>query len=166
MYLFYAFKSIILRRNHRLHQIAKRVRGTYSDFESYFNSPFIFCVCVFLALILISPPEISKQKIQFCDFFFFFCGQCGGGLVVHSCPTHCDPVDCSLPGSLSVEFSRQECWSGLLFPSPGDLPNPGIKPRFLHCRRVLCQLSHKGSPDSVHFIPSSTCTALHCMSDA
>ena len=25
-------------------------------------------------------------------------------------------------------FSRQECWSGLLFPSPGDLPNPGIEP--------------------------------------
>ena len=30
---------------------------------------------------------------------------------------------------LSMEFSRQEYWSGLLFPSPGNLPNPGIKPR-------------------------------------
>ena len=29
----------------------------------------------------------------------------------------------------SVEFSRPEHWSGLSFPSPGDLPNPGIKPR-------------------------------------
>ena len=29
---------------------------------------------------------------------------------------------------LSVEFSRQEYWSGLLFPSPGDLPDPGIEP--------------------------------------
>ena len=29
----------------------------------------------------------------------------------------------------SMEFSRQEYWSGLLFPSPGDLPDPGIKPR-------------------------------------
>ena len=28
----------------------------------------------------------------------------------------------------SVEFSRQEYWSGLSFPSPGDLPNPGIEP--------------------------------------
>ena len=27
-----------------------------------------------------------------------------------------------------MEFSRQEYWSGLTFPSPGDLPNPGIKP--------------------------------------
>ena len=29
----------------------------------------------------------------------------------------------------STEFSRQEYWSGLPFPSPGDLSNPGIKPR-------------------------------------
>ena len=32
--------------------------------------------------------------------------------------------------SLSMGFSRQEYWSGLPFPSPGDLPDPGIKPRF------------------------------------
>ena len=29
---------------------------------------------------------------------------------------------------LSMGFARQEYWSGLPFPSPGDLPNPGIKP--------------------------------------
>ena len=29
----------------------------------------------------------------------------------------------------SIGFSRQEYWSGLPFPSPGDLPDPGIKPR-------------------------------------
>ena len=28
----------------------------------------------------------------------------------------------------SIRFSRQECWSGLPFPSPGDLPDPGIEP--------------------------------------
>ena len=38
-------------------------------------------------------------------------------------------VDCSPPGSSvhGMEFSRQEYWSGLPFPSPGDLPNPKIK---------------------------------------
>ena len=35
-------------------------------------------------------------------------------------------VACQAP--LSMEFSRQKYWSGLPFPSPGDLPNPGIKP--------------------------------------
>ena len=47
--------------------------------------------------------------------------------VVQSCPTLCGLVDCSLPGS-SKGFSRQEYWTGLPFPSPGDLPDPGIKP--------------------------------------
>ena len=45
-----------------------------------------------------------------------------------SCLTLCDPVDCSLPGSSILGFSRQEYWRGLPFPSPGDLPNPGIEP--------------------------------------
>ena len=36
----------------------------------------------------------------------------------------CNPMDCS---PLSVGFPRQEYWGGLLFPSPGDLPDPGIK---------------------------------------
>ena len=49
-------------------------------------------------------------------------------LVSQSCPTLFDPMDCSLPGS-SVEFSRQEYWSGLPFPTPEDLPNPGVEPR-------------------------------------
>ena len=31
---------------------------------------------------------------------------------------------------LSMGFSRQEYWSGLPFPSPGEIPNPGIEPRF------------------------------------
>ena len=39
----------------------------------------------------------------------------------------CDPVDCSPPASLFMEFSRQEYWSGLSFSSPEDLPDPGIE---------------------------------------
>ena len=35
-------------------------------------------------------------------------------------------VACQAP--LSMEFSKQKYWSGLTFPSPGDLPNPGIEP--------------------------------------
>ena len=37
---------------------------------------------------------------------------------LQSCPTLCDPIDSSPPGSLSLGFSRQECWSGFPFPSP------------------------------------------------
>ena len=41
----------------------------------------------------------------------------------------CDPMDCSPQAPLSMAFSRQEYWSGLPFPSPGDLPDPGIERR-------------------------------------
>ena len=50
--------------------------------------------------------------------------------VVQSCPTLCDPVDCiAHQAPRSLGFSRQEYWSGLPFPSPGDLPDPGIESR-------------------------------------
>ena len=48
-------------------------------------------------------------------------------LVTQSCPTLCDPMDVAYEAPPSMGFSRQEYWSGLPFPSPGDLPNPGIK---------------------------------------
>ena len=49
-------------------------------------------------------------------------------LVTQSCLTLCDPMDCAYEAPLSMEFSRQEYWSRLPFPSPGDLLNPGIEP--------------------------------------
>ena len=50
----------------------------------------------------------------------------GGGLVVSD---SCDPWTVAHQAPLSMRFSRQEYWSGLPFPSPGDLPNPGIEPK-------------------------------------
>ena len=47
--------------------------------------------------------------------------------VAQLCLTLCDPMDCSLPGPLSMGFSKQGYWIGLLFTSPGNLPNPGIE---------------------------------------
>ena len=53
-------------------------------------------------------------------------------LVPQSCPTLAHPLPTpwtvAHQASLSMGFSRQQLWSGLPFPSPGDLPDPGIKP--------------------------------------
>ena len=49
------------------------------------------------------------------------------GKLLQSYWTLCDPTNCSLPGS-SVRFPRKEYWSGLPFPPPGDLSDPGIEP--------------------------------------
>ena len=48
-------------------------------------------------------------------------------LVAKSCPTLCTLKTVAHQDPLSMEFSRQEYWSGLPFPSPEDLPDPGIK---------------------------------------
>ena len=55
---------------------------------------------------------------------------CCAGCVTQPCPTPYDPMNCSPPVPLSMGFPRQESWSGLPFPSPEDLPDPGIEPRF------------------------------------
>ena len=44
-------------------------------------------------------------------------------LVIQLCPTLCDPMHCSLPGSSVHGILQEE------FPPPGDLPSPGIEPR-------------------------------------
>ena len=49
--------------------------------------------------------------------------------VSQSCLTLCDPMDCSLSGYSTYGIFQAKYWSGLPFPSPGDLPHPGIEPR-------------------------------------
>ena len=52
---------------------------------------------------------------------------------------------------LSMGFSQQEYWSGLpLFPSPGDLPDPGIEPCLPQHMKILYHLSHQGRSHTLH----------------
>ena len=46
------------------------------------------------------------------------------------------------PPGLQSPCNSPEYWSGQPFPSPGDLPNPGMNTGLLHCRRILYQLRH------------------------
>ena len=48
-----------------------------------------------------------------------------------SCPTLCDPMNCSPTGSSVHGILQARYWSELPFPSPGDLPDPGIEPASL-----------------------------------
>ena len=53
----------------------------------------------------------------------------GGGLVAQSCPTPATLWTVARQAPLSMGFFSQEYWSGLPFPSPGDLPNSGMELR-------------------------------------
>ena len=72
----------------------------------------------------------------------------GGGLVAKSCPTLAIPWTVARQAPLSMGFSRQEYWSGLPFPSPGDPPDSGIEPESpgFNCRQMIYPLSYEGSP--------------------
>ena len=48
--------------------------------------------------------------------------------VTQSCLTLCNPMDCSLPGSSIHGIFKATVLEWLLFPSPGDIPDPGIEP--------------------------------------
>ena len=54
-----------------------------------------------------------------------------GGLVAKSCLTLATPWTVVHRVPLSIRFPRQDYWNGLPFPSPGDLPDPGIGPTSL-----------------------------------
>ena len=69
-------------------------------------------------------------------------------LVAQSCRTLWSHVGCQAP--LSTEFSRQEYWSGLPFPSPGDLPDPGIEPTFPASQADSLPSEPPGKPQSRH----------------
>ena len=80
--------------------------------------------------------------------------------VAQSCPTLCNPWTIAHQAPPSMGFSRQEYWSGLPFPSPGGLCDPGIEPRsptlqadtFNHCTtfnstlQVTCKSMTKFQP--------------------
>ena len=66
--------------------------------------------------------------------------------VGQSCPTLCDPWTGACQASLSMEFSRQEYWSGLAFFLQEIFSTQGLNPILLYCRQILYHLSHQGSP--------------------
>ena len=68
--------------------------------------PFYICVCVCVC--------VTMFPIQVCAYVQLFS----------------IPSTVALQSPLSMEFPRQEYWSGLLFPPPKDVPNPGMEPMY------------------------------------
>ena len=75
----------------------------------------------------------------------------------------CNPMDCSLLGSFVMGFSRPEYWSGLPFPSPGHLPDPGIEPGspVLHADFLLTELWGK-RPWALRAAMREVSLSVHC----
>ena len=76
----------------------------------------------------------------------------GGGLVPKLCLSLETPWTLACQASLSMGFPRQEYWSGLPFPSPGYLPNPGIEPMSPALAGGFFTAEPPGKPHRSHYI--------------
>ena len=76
-------------------------------------------------------PELSPLRLLFHRLSSRILNPTAGSYSVLSSPSRvqlfCGPMDCSPPGSSVHGISQAGTWSGLPFPSAGDLPNPGIE---------------------------------------
>ena len=72
------------------------------------------------------------EKQRKANLFHKWCWESWTGCAyAQSYPTLCDPWTIAHQDPLSMEFFRQEYWNGLPFPTLGELPDPGIKPKSL-----------------------------------
>ena len=69
-------------------------------------------------------PDESIKKLWYINTMEY----CMCAKSLQLCLTLCDPMDVAWQAPLSTGFSRQEYWSGLPCPPPGDFPSPGIEP--------------------------------------
>ena len=120
--------------------------------QSVLNPYFQFHWCeklqVWLMLAMISTMNWMFASLQNSSFEVLFSLSL---IFAQLCLTLYNSMDYAHRASLSMKFSRQEYWSGLPFPSPGDSFQPrdwtqGSNPGFLHCRQTFYCLSHQGSP--------------------
>ena len=107
------------------------------------------CVCVHIKLYILLPLRGNPQIHG------------GGGLVTKSCPTLMTPWTIACQTPLSMGFSRQEYWNELPFPSPGDLPNPGIKPRSPALQADSLPTEIRGKPKTLQ-IHHIVCVWVSC----
>ena len=71
-------------------------------------------------------------------------------LVTQSCPTLCNPMDCSPPDSSVHGILQAKMLEWIAIPLlQGIFPAQGLNPGVLHCRQILYHLSHLGSPTVV-----------------
>ena len=114
-------------------------KGKYSwDRNAHFerNSSGLIC---FSSLLKCASSAASPSCV--CIFILFLFCLCAVCLVPQLCPSLCNPMDWSPPGSSVHGILQGESWSGLPCPPPGDLPNPCLP----HCRQILYQLRYQGS---------------------
>ena len=99
----------------------------------------------------LSPSSSSLTPTLWSQFFLALLCCAVLCLVTQSCPTLCNPMDCSPEGSCVRGILQERILEWVAIPFlQGTFPTQGLNQGLPHCRQILYQLSHQGSPDSVY----------------
>ena len=99
------------------------------------------CECVCACMCVVVAFESLGHVWLFVTLYVYMC------LITQLCPTLCNPMDCSLPGSSVLGDSLStNTGVGCLSLLQGIFPTQGLNPGLLHWRQILYHLSHQGSP--------------------
>ena len=107
--------------------------------------------CFHLLCYACSFRGIDLLVVTFMCIWLLIAGECAWPL--QSCPTLCDTMDCSPPGSSVHGILQPRILEWVACPPPGDLRDPGVKPRSPALQVDSLPLSHWGSPRSSLVFP-------------
>ena len=116
---------------------------TVIDTVGYLSNNSSFCLIRTMILFNHShspPPWKSPNQLRLCVCVYVYVCFLSRVLLFFN------PMDCSPPGSSAMAFPKEESWSVLPFPSPGDLLDPGIEPTSSAWQADSLPLSYKGGP--------------------
>ena len=131
----------------------------------FLNASVCILICIFQ---LHSVPETEKEL--FVSLFTIYAWE--GGFccsVIESCPTLCNPMDCSPPGSSVHRISQARILEWVVISYSRDLPDPGTKPTYMSCASCRWQedslsVYHLGSPTTLHLSTTSALNVSHIRS--
>ena len=118
------------------------------------------CVCVCIYVHIHICVHIYIHTHTYTPMYMYTHIYCCGCLVTKSCPTLVTPWFIAHQAPLPMGFPREEYWSGLPFPSPGDLPSPGIEPASPELASGFFTTEPPGKPIYIHMY---ACASVNCL---
>ena len=117
--------------------------GWFNNYKWYLLFQFVFSLITWKVKIVLYLESCNFEDCMSVELL----GKCSyEWKSFKSCPTLCDPMDCSPWNS-----PGQNTGMGRLFLLQGIFPTQGLNPGLLHCRQILYQLSHKESPNAHNY---------------
>ena len=136
-------------------------RGKISLVSWLNNIPLLFKTCNFF---IHTSTEGHLRLFPYLRYCYWCCNNKRGAwmhIQLLRCVWFCNSLNCSLPDSSSMEFSRQKYWSRSPFPAPWDLPDPGIETASLMSPALAGEFFTSAPPEKPYLTAGTWKDAQH-----